>query len=317
MGTLTISYEGYWQCRQATDPDPSDDRRGASGYTFAFGNENDLDMVIRLQKDDIPPVDFRAAPPPYYPPTNLAKTFGVFVTGVVFDGSPFPAGQDILAQAKVRWLPAKSWERDPKTGLVPGPKFELRNTITYFPVGNGIFMPIVPFHIEIEGNGLTIGRDDPLDPQHPERRIWEMDDVHEYSRRCPVEFTSVSDEAMESIGVTSGSPGDPGDFFQKRKEWVQMQLTQSTLTEVEREALTNRLFQLDNNNRFETRLGLKATWDFDLTGRQVTLTGADKLGGTIDPEPPWRVRFWMGAFDGDLLRGYMRGSLSVPFRLRG
>ena len=54
---LTIHFEGYWQCRQATDPDPSRDKRGASGYTFAIGNENDLDEIIRLQRDDAKEVE--------------------------------------------------------------------------------------------------------------------------------------------------------------------------------------------------------------------------------------------------------------------
>ena len=40
VNALSIHYEGYWQCRQATDPDPSRDRRGASGYTFAIGKES-------------------------------------------------------------------------------------------------------------------------------------------------------------------------------------------------------------------------------------------------------------------------------------
>jgi len=73
MTELTINFEGYWQCRQATDPDPSDDPRGVSGYTFALGYEHDFDGVIRLQKDEIDKRDFRES--------ERAHNFGVFVTG--------------------------------------------------------------------------------------------------------------------------------------------------------------------------------------------------------------------------------------------
>ena len=44
MGELTIHYEGYWQCRQATDPDPSRAPRGSSGYVFGTGWESEANQ---------------------------------------------------------------------------------------------------------------------------------------------------------------------------------------------------------------------------------------------------------------------------------
>ena len=38
------------------------------------------------------------------------------------------------------------------------------------------------------------------------------------------------------------------------------------------------------------------------------------LGGKVSEGQPWPVSFWMGSWDGDLLVGYMQGSLSVPFQ---
>ena len=46
---LRLSFEGWFQCRLATDPDPPDEVRGVSGWTFAVAGEPDLDRVIRLQ----------------------------------------------------------------------------------------------------------------------------------------------------------------------------------------------------------------------------------------------------------------------------
>ena len=49
---LTIGFEGYFMCRLATDPDPTNETRGMSGYTMALSTEQALDYVIRLQARD-------------------------------------------------------------------------------------------------------------------------------------------------------------------------------------------------------------------------------------------------------------------------
>lgn len=339
---LTIHFEGYWQCRQATDPDPSLDPRGASGYTFALGDENDFDAIIRLHDDEIDPKDFREAwPPANYPATHpLSKTagtdkerFGIFVSKVKLDGADYQPGNDALVSGKVRWLPSG--------GRLKGPRFELRNTII-FNAGNdnGIFMPIDPFHISIEGNSsaedLCIERDDLLNPDQPEEHIWEISDSEIYRRRCPREFYSDADEALEAIGLDTAAAGLPYDqYFQQRKEWLELKLAQvdseiackgvksidATDLEVQRGALLNRLYVIrqftsdDVGNRLGTRLGLMARWEHTLCGNNIMTRGTEVLEGRVlagfDDE--WSTRYWMGAYDGDTMRGYMRGFLEVPF----
>ena len=49
---LILNFEGYFQMRMATDPDPTDEKRGISGYTFALAGEPDLDAKIHLQPDE-------------------------------------------------------------------------------------------------------------------------------------------------------------------------------------------------------------------------------------------------------------------------
>lgn len=337
---LTIHYEGYWQCRQATDPDPSRDPRGASGYTYAIGAENDLDQIIRLQRDEIPNEDFRPAwPPPFLPASHVGsgapggdRAFGVFVSKVELDGARWPTAEKRLVGGKVRWLP----HSDPRKG----PRFELRNTVIFHPGNNdGIFMPIVPFQIQVEGpdRRIRIGRDDPLVLDRPEEQIWQIADSMVYRRRCPREFYSDSDEALAAIGLNSTD--DYLTYFQQRKEWLELELTRvdvelerarrqsATETrvnglELQRAALSNRLYVIQAftadsvGNRLGTRLGMLARWDHDLRGSQITLDHVAELGGTIRVEPTdeWRVRFWMGGFDGDTMRGYLRGTLTVPFQ---
>ena len=49
---LTVDFGGYFICRLATDPDPTNETRGMSGYTMALATEDPFDHVIRLQVDD-------------------------------------------------------------------------------------------------------------------------------------------------------------------------------------------------------------------------------------------------------------------------
>lgn len=329
MGKLTIRYEGYWQCRQATDPDPSGDPRGASGYVFATGRENDLDQIIRLQRDEIEDCDFRTVPE-----ERSSTRFGVFVRAVECDGRPWAPGQALVG-GPVRWLPAGKKDE--------GPRFEMRNTITFHPNTRGIFIPIIPFCIQITdpAGEIELRRSDPLDPENPGREIWEIADLDVYKRRCPVRFVGCSDEVMEAIGlqipdsvapqVQSGIHPDPratlqqedwgdpsgafNDYFQRRKEWLELAIleAQHRRDHVEREALRMRLFALTFTDAFEDRLGLQAIWDHDVVGNDAVVRGAEKLGSAISVDEPWHVHYWMGGFDGDLARGYLRGTLEVPF----
>ena len=48
---IALAFDGWAECRLATDPDPSDEPRGVSGWTFAVAGEPDLDRIIRLQPE--------------------------------------------------------------------------------------------------------------------------------------------------------------------------------------------------------------------------------------------------------------------------
>ena len=54
--TLILEFSGRCMFRQPTDPDPYDELRGVSGYTFAYANEPDLNRVIYFQPDPAFPV---------------------------------------------------------------------------------------------------------------------------------------------------------------------------------------------------------------------------------------------------------------------
>jgi hypothetical protein len=54
---LGFRFGGSFQLRLATDPDASDEPRGRSGWTFAYGDEPDFDRIIRFN-DPVAPRNF-------------------------------------------------------------------------------------------------------------------------------------------------------------------------------------------------------------------------------------------------------------------
>jgi hypothetical protein len=117
-----VHFNGYFQCRLATDPDDFEDPRGQAGWTFAFDGEPDLDRVIRFH-DPVGPRSF--APP-------------IGVTVVDVNGARGHA----LAGARVT--------------LLENPKFEGRNGLVA-PAGRE---PIAPLVVEVRKDGFVLMRRD-------------------------------------------------------------------------------------------------------------------------------------------------------------
>jgi hypothetical protein len=127
---LVLRFDGWFQCRLATDPDPADEPRGVTGWTFAVGDEPDLDRVIRFQN---PPV-----------PREPGPQVGVNVRAVQVDGSTV-AGHPMVGAA---------------VELLGQPKFEGRNGL----VAEDGEELIDPFQLRIAGGGVVLERTDLLDP---------------------------------------------------------------------------------------------------------------------------------------------------------
>src|SRR5689334_8084955 len=115
--TLWLRFEGWFQCRLATDPDPTDEPRGVSGYLRAVAGEPDLDRVIRLQPKG-------AVSRTHCPPIGVRVTR---VFGLEHNTTTHP-----LIGGKVDFLDS--------------PKFEGRN---HAAAQDG-FEAVVPLHVRIE-----------------------------------------------------------------------------------------------------------------------------------------------------------------------
>jgi hypothetical protein len=131
---IDLVFQGWFQCRLATDPDPYDEPRGVSGYVHAYAGEPDLDRVLRLQS----PPFVRAHGP----------NVGVHVAEVWRDGQREEAHP--LEGALVE--------------LLDEPKFEGRNGV----VADDGFEPIWPFALRIAQGPFALVRGVvPADPEYP------------------------------------------------------------------------------------------------------------------------------------------------------
>jgi hypothetical protein len=303
---LQARFEGYFMCRLATDPDPTNEGRGRSGYTMALTSEEPLDQVIRLQTDDCVERHLRA------PAKAMGIKVGVRVTSVLFDGAEWPGSPNLLG-AEVRLLG--------KDDLFAGPIFESRNNV----VGSddSLAFVIVPFQLALDrtdGSGastLSIRAADHLDPARPDLAIWQIDDPAIYGRRLPSKFTSPSEEVMEALNIF-----DFYGYFRDRRKFLGNEIARLGAAiavgaadpgaALDVEEARSRIFQLETwGDRVINKMGFQLQWDFEINGHKSV---EGDLGGTTDEHQPWPVSLWFGGWDGDLMIGYARGSLSIPFQ---
>jgi hypothetical protein len=315
---LAFEFEGYFLCRLATDPDPTNERRGASGYTMALAGEPDMDQVIRLQLDEEQKRQLLREPA-----EANGIVPGVKVTGVKFDGQPWAKGAS-LHGAKVNLVGRSS--------SFTGPTFQSRNNI----VGSDDTMAFAvdPFDLRIEDNTGGIRAVDFLDPADAARfhergsykdlgpeeghfqttEIWQITDPTIYQRRLPVAFNGTSQEAEEAIGVF-----DQYRYFRDRRRYLDVLISELESAKPEGwetrvQAARSRIYQLETWGwRVANKLAFQSSWQHGINGvRKISREWEAQLGGTVG-DSPWTATYWFGSWDGDLLTGYMRGSLTMPF----
>jgi hypothetical protein len=302
---LEIGFQGFFLCRIATDPDPTNEPLGVSGYTMAMLDEDPLDQVIRTQvTEEFERKNLRE------PARKMGIRIGVDVTDVLFDGARYQPGYEALRGAKV-FLRGKN---EP----FPGPTFDSRNNI----VGSDDTMAFVvnPFDLEIRGHEVTIRGVDHLNPADPSQPIWEIEDPSTYARRLPGSFNSSSTEVMSILRVF-----DQYAYFADRRRYLTSRIDQleADLREgrgepgelrAQVQGLKSRMYQLEFwGDRVINKMGFQLSYAFRLNGKQDVSDPQGRLRGRADLEHPWSTSFWFGGWDGDLLTGYMQGSLALPF----
>ncbi|NER21114.1 MAG: hypothetical protein F6J96_10460 [Symploca sp. SIO1C2] len=315
---LTAHFQGYFMFRMATDPDPTNEKRGLSGYTMALVNEDDFDQKIRLQfTEEFLNKNLREPAEEMGLRENLED--GVQVYSVTFDGKPWESIEENhgqkhpLMDAKVSLGPFPDDTLYNESEL---PTFESRNNIT----GSDDTMAFVidPFHLYLkkEEEDIIITAKDDLNPAEPDQKIWQILEPEIYGRRLTTSLEQNSQEVARAINVF-----DYYGYFYDRRRFLKSKIQEleklesiSEENKIEIEQYKSRLYQLEFwGDRVINKLGFKTSWNFEINGKKCLSSSCSVLGGKIDTNQLWPVQLWFGGWDGDLLVGYMRGSLSMPF----
>ena len=280
---MEIQFEGWWQCRFATDPDPSDDPRGVSGPTFTTAGEPVFDRIIRFQS-------------PVAPRWPFTDTVGVTVRAVAVHGDP-RLGSALVGQP---------------VDLRGDPQFHQRNLV----------LVEQPFQVIIDPFDLQVGAPDSVllrrralwDVTRPDLGVEDvfLDEALLAPRMNTVAVQSpVVAEATGILDYAGYRRQRLADLVERRG---------NATDPLERAALDRRITALDDDAILtgvrlagEQFLGMQVTYDFALDGTPEVLDPADALGGTAGTSQTWGLSMWWGGYDVDTLCGYVRGTLSVPF----
>jgi hypothetical protein len=296
---LYLSFEGYFQMRMATDPDPTDELRGVSGYTFALAGEPDFDNLLHLQPDEEGVCERRFgvaadAPGPRVGVTvRQAKSFNE-KTLVYADAPEY-------IDARVSFVKAELTERN---GII---------------IRNDLFA-IDPLRVQVrkKRGALILDREDFLDPNNPSLPITQATSEM-LERRQPQGLTNNSVEVAKATGLPDSSNESCINNRRIRQKNLE-ELLKRTRNPVERAALETRISQLNILRRWWNlsqggkpidrrahQLTLQAYgWNVDINGK----VNENKIGA--DETAHWPLSFWMGGFDGDAMCAYVSGYLSVP-----
>lgn len=298
MDRLLIEFSGYGLMRIPTDPDPTDDPRGVSGYSFAFGDEPDLDRVIRLQPEWDEKTDGKS-----YIRTYAPQPMGVTVT----KAESRRPGLDPVSIPELVGLPV-NWE--------DGPKLENRNLILTLPGQE----PISPFRMRIGyPDKQFIFRSSPVDPNKP------------VYQAPPDNLARMAAYGMYNEPDTIGRATGMWDAYARavhRRTLLQTDLhkLKSQPDTPENQAkiavIKGRLWQLqigidDPSNRRIRNCTMVERFNFMMKGGNDTKEtfGPKILNGFLQTgsEADWNIAFWIGAWDPDTLSAYFQGTLEIPY----
>ena len=283
--TLLLQFDGWCLIRLPTDPDPHDETRGISGYTFAFAGEPDLDRIVHLQ----PPTDI--------PLRSYSPEVGVFVRNAMKQDAAGSTPIPILEGAKV--------------SLLDNPELQNRNWTLTLPG----YEPIVPFHLQIAGDNMVLQKTAPLVPADPDMPLWQVPQaqiVAHGARGMEYEPETIG----HAIGIWNSMQivqerctnlqKDLAELKQHNGDPIAITALEGRISELQF-AIANPTDRRVLARYFVERFGFQMMGDSTVTGETAGLQG------TLAAATPWFINFWMGAWDPDLLCCFMQGSLAIPY----
>lgn len=341
MPTLSISFEGYWLCRLATDPDPSIEQRGVSGFTFAVAGETVLEPSIWTQEEDIknayglkdPDFIDPLASDPRFNIKNIreaspdrahynSRGIGIKINKVEIDGFQVPDLETKLIGGPCRFV-----NRTQSNGPFRGPIFEGRNQITSD--GDPDRFSVNPFVFTISTPGTegktVLSRFDPMDFDHPDFQLFKIFPNDIVDRRLPTQRFALSNEGLQQIGV---DPDNLNSYFSNRMNWLLGKIVEAEAIgrPALAEAYRSRLYAVNFftqatgptvlANRLLSRIPLRQLYQHTIRGN-TTMPPAPFVDADffapyqIDTEKEWEILYYLGQYDGDLMTGWCSGTLDI------
>lgn len=274
--TLVLAFAGFVQVRLATNPDPTDEPRGVSGYTFALPGEPDLDRVVRTSNPRVA--------------RSHGPAIGVTVRAVSAGGVDVPAHPLIGAALD----------------LLGEPKFESVNEVV-MEQGTEI---LEPFDVQLVHGGFRLQRRAFLDPARPDLTVYTAPRALLDARKA-----TYSMDTTTMIEAAYGT-NDPAAFRSTRLAAVETELAAAkatiprdavTIAALERRASELRI----TGDRRTGAMKFIEYRHFDLNGPTTLVDPAGWLAG-LDAAQPFACDVAMGAWDADALAFYATGTLALP-----
>jgi hypothetical protein len=341
MPTLSISFDGFFLCRLATDPDPSAEQRGVSGFTYAIAGETLLEPSIWSQAKDVQATYGMKAPEfrdpmatnPLFNIMNLREAspdyavynqrgIGINVNDVQLNGETHQPMLDKLKGGLVRFQ-----NRPASNGPWKGPIFEGRNQITSdgdpdrFTVNPMVFSIFTP-----DDSKKVLSRFDPMAFDQPDAQLYQIFPNDEVVRRLPVQRFALSNTGLQQVGV---DPDNIESHFANRLLWLQGKIVEaeSMGNTALAEAYRSRYYAVNFftqatgptvlSNRLLSRIPLRQLYRHTLRGT-TQMQPAPVFDETffapfrVDMSQEWEILYYLGQYDGDLMTGFCSGTLSIP-----
>lgn len=274
MSIVVLSFTGWVQVRLATNPDPTDEPRGVSGYTFALPGEPDLDRVLRTSN--------AVAPRTHAPP------IGVFVRRVAIDGIDVPTHPLLGAQLD----------------LLGAPRFESVNEV----VMEQGEEPLEPFDVQLVKGAFRLQRRAYLDLAHPDATVYTVPRALLEPRRAQVSFTTAI--MQEATGCDDPVAYRKAKLALLRAD---LRTTTDPVQRAGLGRRISELEIDDPNDHRTASMKFVEARHFDLDGPTALADPAGILT-TLDTTRTFACDVTMGSWDADALSAYYTGTLSLPTR---
>jgi len=277
--TVLIKFSGWFQCRLAAAPDPTDEPRGVSGYAHALPNEPDFDRIIRLQpKDTIQ--------------RSHCQSIGVKVTNIWIDGNR--EDNHPLLGALVDFLDY--------------PKFEGRNDILTREGEEAV----VPINIQIKKDCFLIQRkfDDTMN--FPPSTA---DDFEKFNNLKATGVHLNPGTIQESTGIFDLYIVWQD---RKSRLEADLQTATSEIEKATLKARIQIFSDSDLARGLARRFFARMLYSVSLSGSLTFndpngfLLGKPAINKDTKKPRNWSLEFWCGGWDADALSGYIEGYLGFP-----